>query len=110
MTTTMKGTAMTSRQSWKTVGLGLAALLVLAARPAHAQTTINFDNLAAGTAVSNQYPGVTFTGAGAAGAHISAGDVGAHSGLNVLINSPIANQNSGGPLTMTFSPAVQTVS
>ena len=100
---------MTSRHSWKTVGLTLAPLLVLVAAPVRA-TTINFDNLSAGTALSNQYAGVTFNGSGNTGAHISVDDVSASSPPNVLINSPLSDQNSGGPLTMTFSPTVQSVS
>jgi len=104
---------MTSRQSSKTAGLALAALLValtLVARPAFADTLIDFENLAAGTAVANQYAGATFNGAGATGAHISAGDVTGHNGsANVLINSPIANPGSGGPITVTFAPPQKTV-
>jgi hypothetical protein len=93
------------------VGLAIAPLLVLIARPAYADTVIDFENLAAGTAVSNQYPGVTFNGAGTTGAHISAGDVTGHNGSNnVLINSPLLNTTGGGPLTMTFAPPQKTVS
>jgi len=106
----MKGIAMPSANSWKTIGLALAPLLVLIASPAYADTLIDFENLAAGTAVSNQYPGATFNGADATGAHISVGDVTGHnSSANVLINSPIANPNSGGPITITFNPAQKTV-
>ena len=93
---------MTSRQ-WKTVGLTLAPLLVLFARPAFAQTSIDFENLSANTAVNTQYPGVTFDGAGNTGAHISAGDVTAHGGSNVLIVDPVSDTSGGGPLTFTFA-------
>ena len=100
---------MTSRQ-WKTVGLTLAPLLVLAARPALAQTSIDFENLSANTPVNIQYPGVTFDGAGNTGAHISAGDVTAHGGSNVLIVDPVSDTNGGGPLTFSFAVPQKTVS
>lgn len=97
-------------QSLKAVGLTLAPLLVLLGRPALAQTSIDFENLPAGTAVNTQYPGVTFNGSGATGAHISTGDVTAHSGSNVLIVTPIADPAGGGPLTIKFTVPQKTVS
>jgi hypothetical protein len=87
---------------------------VLPARTAHADTLINFDDLADNTAVDSQYvaSGVLFNGQvgiPGRGPHISAGDVTAHSGKNVLVNDPIANEFSGGPVVFTFLTPQKTV-
>jgi hypothetical protein len=93
----------------------LFALSVPLLRPARADTLITFETLAPGTAVSNQYlpQGVEFNGVPGiigAGAHISSGAVTGHnSSNNVLINSPLADEFTGGPLTVNFTTPQQTV-
>jgi len=91
------------------------ASIVLPARAAHADTFINFEGYADNTTIDSQFvgSGVLFdgvTGIPGRGAHISAGDVTAHSGVNVLINDPIANEFSGGPVTFSFLTPQKTVS
>ncbi len=101
---------MNSRQSWKTLGLALATQLVLFARPALAQTTIGFDDQPSGTAINTQYPGVTFNGSGATGAHTANDLVTAKSPPNALVVTPFNDPAGGGPMTIKFTQPQKTVS
>jgi len=90
------------------------AVFGLSTSAARADTLITFDDLPNDTAVNNQYvaSGVLFNGATGfpgTGAHISSGDVMAHSGGNVLINAPLAQEFGGGPVTFTFTTPQKTV-
>jgi hypothetical protein len=100
-----------SRASRAIQALAFVCTLVacaLSASAARADTLINFDNLPDNTAVNTQYvaEGVLFdgvTGFPGTGAHISAGEVTAHSGSNVLMNTAFAQEFAGGPVTFTFT-------
>ena len=101
---------MNSRQSWKGLGLALATLLVLFARPALAQTTINFDDQPSGTPINTQYPGVTFDGSGGTGAHTANDLVMPKSAPNALVVTPFNDPAGGRPMTIKFTQPQKAVS
>lgn len=86
-------------------GIVIASLIV--GRAASAQTSINFDNLLDGTSVTGQYASqcATFNGIEV----ISSGSITPASGSNVLINSSVDHEFTGGPLTVTFTQPQQSV-
>ncbi|OIO90775.1 MAG: hypothetical protein AUK03_12425 [Anaerolineae bacterium CG2_30_64_16] len=96
---------------------GLTEAQMLAACDPQAVATIKFEELAPGTAVSNQYAaqGVTFVADGVRQPRVAGPDqrngLPSQSPPNSLVNSPILPANSGGvPLEMVFNPPVRLVS
>jgi hypothetical protein len=89
---------------WAIIAGGLGPVALLSA-PAAATTTIDFDGLSDGTAVTTQYSGVTFSGAAVATAGITLNefDFPPKSGLNVVLNQTTN-------LQVDFSTAAQSVS
>ncbi len=86
--------------------------ILFASETASADQTITFDTLSNGTSVSNQYValGALFTGTPTGGEVISSDSVVAHSGTNVLIDSSVNLEFTGGPLTVNFTTPQKTVS
>jgi hypothetical protein len=87
--------------SWRSLPLVLGLLLCLQAE-ARGATVIGFEGYPDSTIVTNQYPGLTFTNTIilTVGISLNEFEFPPHSGVNVA-------SDNGGPITITFSPAIQ---
>src|ERR1700722_3304405 len=93
-----------SGMSSRVAGIMIAALCA-ASQMLDAQTLLNFETLSDGTAVTNQFSGVTFSDTRVLTAGFSLDDLEypAHSGKNVITDS-------SGPITLVFPSGISTFS